>query len=131
MKASRFWSLLAIITVLTGLAVAGIHSIPEIKPYAAISWLMLILMSAITIGLYYLGISAVQHKNPYTFIRLVVVSIMAKILLILILIISYIKLYSPENRFFVLPFIGIYLVFSIYETIVLYRIASTKSTTHD
>ena len=131
MKASRFWLLLFLISICTGLAIFGVHSLPKFNEHLLITSLMFFLMMVITVVLFFLANRALQSSNPYSFIRLIIVSIMTKILLVLALIVVYIKLITPDNRLFVLPVLGVYLIYSIFETMVLYRIASTKTSMHE
>lgn len=128
MKQSRFWFILVIITLLTSLGLIGIHSLPVMQSHVSISVAMFLLMIITTIVLYFLGIRSVTGNNPYGFIRLVMVSIFVKILLVLGILVIYIRVVDPENRLFVLPVLGIYLIYSVFETIVLYRIGAAKST---
>jgi F0F1-type ATP synthase assembly protein I len=84
-------------------------------------------MWLITLFMFFLGRKAVQSSNKYMFIRLVIASVMAKMMLILLIIVVYVKLFQPDSKLFVLPFIGVYLIFSVFETLVLYRIALSKT----
>ena len=81
--------------------------------------------------MFFLGRKAVASSNKYMFIRLVIGSVMAKMVLILLIIVVYVKLSQPESKFFVLPFLGVYLIFSIFETLVLYKIALSKTASNN
>lgn len=128
MKSSKFWLYLIIISIFTGLGLYLVHSYELFAPHFSLSAILFALMFVTSVFLFYLGRKSSLSSNKYSFIRLVIISVMLKIVIVVGLIAVYVKTESPDNRFFVLPFIGVYIIFSIFETMVLYRLALNKST---
>jgi hypothetical protein len=126
MKSTFFWSSLAIVGLVIIVGLYIFQQFDVFKPHLQISILFYLIMLATTVTLYYLGKTAVESENKYGFIRLVIVSVMFKIVLVLVMMALYVKIAVPENRYFVLPVIVIYLMFSVFETYVLYRLANVK-----
>ena len=126
MKAKTFWIYLILVSIVTGIVLFIFHSFDIFEPHASISALFFGMMFLITVLLYYLGKVSIRSGNKYSFIRLVIISVMFKIVLVLLAVGLYLKFGSPVNRFFVLPLIAVYLMFNVFETIVLYRLAIEK-----
>jgi hypothetical protein len=54
--------------------------------------------------------------------------IIVKMLVCVLIVAVYLKIVAPESKLFVLPFLVIYLIFTIFEVIVLERIARAETT---
>lgn len=126
MRSSFFWTCLAVVSLLTVIILYFLQTFEVLQAHFKLSLLFWSVMILTTIGLYYLGVSAIKSDNKYAFIRLVISSIMFKIVLVLVIMALYMKIASPENRYFVVPVLIIYLLFSILETYVLYKLANEK-----
>ena len=82
----------------------------------AISGIALLFFSAFCILMYFLGMRAMKSDNKYQFIRLVWINMMGKIFMSFIIVGIYYQLAQPSSKFFILPFLTIYLVYSVFET---------------
>ena len=78
-----------------------------------ISILILLIFCA---GMYYISISASKNSNKHLFSGITLVSIFVKIVLILAMLLIYTRIFTPDSRYFLLPFIFTYIVFTIFET---------------
>jgi hypothetical protein len=131
-KDSTFWIYLMILSALTLMGVFFVHGIEDLHPHQNLSISMFVLMFLTTVFLFYYGKKATLSSNKYLFIRMVIVSVMVKIVLVLLILVVYVRQVEIDNRLFILPFISIYLIFSIFETVVLYQLAAEKTqTTHE
>jgi len=130
-SALKFWKSLAVVSILTLFALVALHEIEVLKPHLMLSLLSLGLMTLVAAVLFVLGKKAVESSNKYAFIRLVMVSVLTKMFLFIGLIAVYVRFVEPESKYFVIPFLIIYIVFSVFETYVLYKLAMTKSTFQD
>lgn len=63
-----------------------------------------------------LGEKAVKSSNKYSYINLIISNMMVKMFFSFIIVLVYAKLTSPENKYFVVPFMFIYLIFTAFET---------------
>lgn len=129
MSERRLWTGLTGLSLFVFLALWWIHQIPSIRSYADLSWIMLITMFSGTVILFYIARRLLNSSNKYAFIRLIMVSVLAKIAIVMALFVGYYKIVMPQNRFFVFPFLGIYLIFTIFETIMMYSLSQTKQST--
>lgn len=125
---SRFWTSLIITSmVVTGLII-WVHTLELLKPFQNLSFISITLLFIFTVVLFFAGKMAIQSSNKYAFIQLVIANVLFKIILAVGLVVIYVKLHQPVTKFFILPFIAIYIVYSVFETWMLYRLALTKTT---
>lgn len=67
-----------------------------------------------------------KSKNLYRFNEVIVFSTLSKMLLSIIMLVAFKKLYQPSSKYVILPFIVIYLVYTIFETYFLTKLAKQK-----
>jgi len=127
-KDSSFWVYLFGIALITTIGIYFIHKIEPIVSYSLLSYMALGFMLAGTIILFFLGKKSLISQNKYSFIHLVIGSVFLKIVIAIAIIAVYSKLVHPTTKYFVVPFLCIYLIFSVFETIVLYKLALAKQT---
>jgi len=81
-----------------------------------ISIIGLFFFCSVSILMYFLGKKAMRSDNKYQYIRLVLINMMTKVFMSFIIVGIYYKLAHPNSKFFILPFLVIYLVFTVFET---------------
>lgn len=126
MKARKFWTGLIIISVVTFGLILLVHRIESMQAFLDHSILSLGFMIATTIVMYFLGKAALKSSNQYAFIQLVIASVLVKIVLALGLNMVYVKIVKPDYKYFILPFIIIYIIYTIFETYALFKMALKK-----
>ncbi len=78
----------------------------------------------LTIGIFWLGKMALKTPNKQFFINVVIVNVLLKMVLIFAFVFIYAKISNPiSNKLFIAPFLICYLVFTVFETIILHKIA--------
>ena len=86
-----------------------------------LSFIAIALFSSLSTFINVFGSLILKSENKYSFIRLVMVNVMIKVLASIATVWIYFKLYTPDNKFFLLPFLLVYLIFTIFETSFLIR----------
>lgn len=124
MKNNSFWKYLGFISIITALSLVIINQIDVFKPDILLSIIGLIFMIVTTAGLYLLSQKAIASPNKMAFIQLVMGNVLFKLVFIMMIVALYFKLVKPESKLFILPFIIIYFIFTIFETIFIYKIAN-------
>lgn len=71
-------------------------------------------------------INSLESENKMTFIQIAMVNVIAKIIGTVIILVSYIKFSGRVSKTSIIPFIIIYLLFFVYETHFVYRLAKVK-----
>ena len=118
---------LVVISVLMIPILLGIHSAPRFQEYSLLSWVGIAFFVLISILMYFLGSKAAMSENKNTFTNVVIGFTMGKMMLSVIIILIYNKLVAPDDKLFILPFFGIYLVYTIFETYFMMKLGRMKS----
>ena len=127
MSSSSFWGYLAGITIGT---VAVLFVIDLLLPVASAFSSFTLLTTGVfaaLIGLaYVLAVKSATGKNKYAYVHLVMGLIFVKMIICILLVLFHIKTAQPDNKLFVLPFLFVYLIFTIFEVYVLQKVAQLK-----
>lgn len=66
---------------------------------------------------------AANSTNKNIFIQTVMVNIFVKMVSILMIVVIYYKIYNPKDKIIIIPFLVIYLLYSVFETYFSYKLA--------
>ncbi len=127
MPRQTFFTRLFLVIFGTAAALFALHQIPVFQKHWAVSLGAVALFSAISVGLFFFGEMTALSKNKLAFNGLITGSVLGKIMLSLVGLLIYFKTQKPPDRLFVVPFIAVYIIFTIFETWFLLRLAKTKS----
>lgn len=127
MATRRFWLLLSgtICVVLGGLWVLDV-CIPATQGISPFTLICTAVFTAINVVAYFLGKRAAMSASPFRFVHLMMVLIILKMLICVLLVVLYMRIGQPATKLFVVPFLWIYLVFTIFEIFVLEKLARLK-----
>ncbi len=104
------------------LLTAGLLRVPPIQPFAFSAygaWSLYLLYSVLQ---YFLGRHAAFDTNKAKFIGVVQLLTALKMGLTVLFVAFFVKLVKPETNWFVLPILVNYVLFTIFETIVMMRV---------
>lgn len=87
-----------------------------VQPYWGLTLISVSLMVSLSIIAYFLALKAVKSDQRGSFINLIILNIMLKLFLSFALVLLYAKFTAPSNKLFVIPFLAVYLYFTIFET---------------
>ncbi len=116
MPQRRFYLELFFITAASAAALRWAHLQPQLQSYSALSWVSLAFFVLLTLLIYHAGQRALASNNKKAFTQLVMVGTVGKMMASVLIILVYMRLAHPESRWFVAPFLGLYLVYTAYET---------------
>lgn len=131
MHAKNFYINLAVITALVFGLLYFIHKRLEWMEYWDFSMVGLAMMVVFNIFVFAIASNLVKSSKKNIFINFIVANILFKIALVMFYILAYVRMYPPKEKFFLLPFIGIYLVFAVFETFFLYQMVILKQRTDE
>lgn len=106
--------------------ISWIHLDTVLKPFFDFSVLGLGIIVIYNLLAFSIGKLLMNSKNKYIFINFIMANIFFKIVIVMFYILVYVKLYTPLNKYFLLPFVGIYLVYAVFETYFLYQMVNLK-----
>lgn len=126
MTFNRFITRLFLVVLVTALLLGGLSFIPALAGHRHFTWFSLLIFVVLSIGIYFPFKSAAEGKNKSLFTQLSMVFIVVKMMLSLTILLVYNRFFQPGDRFFLIPFGIIYIVFTIFETWVLGVLGKVK-----
>ncbi|MGK0365322.1 MAG: hypothetical protein ACI85O_002388 [Saprospiraceae bacterium] len=127
MNSTSFYTRLAYVTLpLVALFLILQSFVPVFLPYAPFSWASVAFFVVFSWIVFIFGTKASKSDNKNDFTRFSMMVIMGKLFLSVFLVIGYVVVAEPANRFVVLPFIPIYVVYTVFETDFMMKLAQVK-----
>jgi len=126
MSISRFIKELILVILVSLLTVAITNYFLGPQAEWKLSFIGIALFASLSVIVNFLGKLSLRSENKYGFINLIMANVMFKIIASFAVVGMYFKLYSPDNKFFILPFLLVYLIFTIFETSSLMRQSDLK-----
>jgi hypothetical protein len=115
------WQLL-FVTALTGAGIWGLLQVAALADYGPIAWISLGGFTLLSILLFWAGKRAAQSSNKNDFTSTVLGATMGKMFLAVIIIYAYLQLAQPADKLFVIPFLGVYVVYTVFEVYFMMRL---------
>lgn len=119
----QFLALFAIVLVV----LIATSFIPVFSPYTLLSYSGFIFFNLLSLAAYYLGKKSLNSSNKFLFNNLVILNVMTKMLVSVAIIVIYQRTTHPETNWFVLPFLVLYLIYTIFETYILTKLVKAYS----
>ena len=116
MSTSKFFSLLLMTIGILVLIMYFISLNEKIYEYIDIAYYAIPSFTLLSIGIFFLTEYLEKQPNKGMLLNLVIINVMFKFLIAIAVVLIYYKLRNPENGIFVLPFIIVYVIFTIFET---------------
>lgn len=116
MSAGRFFQLLFITLGILGVILYLMSFNSKIHEYIDIAYYSIPAFTLLSVAVYFLTEYMEKQKNKGMLINLVIINVMFKFLIAIGIVMIYHKSKDPQDGIFVLPFIIIYVVFTIFET---------------
>lgn len=126
MNQRLFFTSLVLVTAGTAALLFALHLHPNLYTHQLFSWASLALFVLMSLGMYYAGYKAAMSENKNDFTSAILGFTMGKLLLSGIAILIYHRLMKPEGIAFILPFMSIYLIYTIFETYFMTQLGRLK-----
>ena len=85
----------------------------------------MVMFTIYTIGLYFLSTLSVRSPNKGMFTAVHLGTIFFKMVLTIAIAMMYKKQFAPESRYDILPFILIYVAYTVYETYMMMKVSKS------
>ena len=95
------------------------HFIPVLRPYDGLNLSAFIFFNLLCLGAYYLGKKSLNSPNKYLFNQLIMLNVIIKMIVSISIILIYHTFFTPETNWFVMPFLILYLIYTVFETYLL------------
>ena len=126
MENNTFYKQLLFITLPSAVLVYLIHQIAILKPHALLGWISLAFFVGLSFFMFMVGKRAASSANKNNFTNVFLVFLMLKLFLCAGLMIGYLKILEPETKLFILPFFGLYIIYTIFEVFFLIKLGKVK-----
>jgi len=93
-----------------------LNLVPALQNFQSLSWVSFIFFLLLTVLMYFVGHYSANSSDKNSFLQIVMATTFFKMVLCLGIIIGYAKIVKPESKLFIIPFIAIYIIFTIFET---------------
>ena len=119
----QFLSLFTIVLIL----LIAISFIPVFTSYKILSFSGFVFFNLLSLAAYYLGKLSLNSSNKFLFNNLVILNVMTKMFVSISIIVIYQRTAHPETNWFVLPFLFLYFIYTIFETYTLTKLVKAYS----
>jgi F0F1-type ATP synthase assembly protein I len=116
---------LGLVTLTTAVLLWLFNRLPEYQTFAPFSWITLVFFTAFTLIAYFNVQEAAKSSNKHHFTNAFLGVTIVKLLFSAMLIVGYQVVMKPVSNKFVLPFFGVYLIYTIFETALLMKLGRT------
>ncbi len=127
MSIRRFYTELLFVSVACAIALQWMHLRPQWVDHAPLSWISLAFFILLCVGVFHAGRAAVHSANKKAFTQLVLVATVGKMMVAALIVLIYMRLANPGSKWFVAPFLGLYLVYTAYETYMLMALGKMET----
>lgn len=123
MRASLFLLVLFIINVFLAIGLWQIHTTDRYAAYLDLSLIGVISLNVYNLAIFFLARHYSRTSNDKKYMHLIFSNFLAKLIIVMGIPTIYYFIKDPTENFFVIPFVVIYLIFTIFETWYLNRSA--------
>lgn len=102
--------------------------IPAFQAFQSLSWISFGFFLVLSVLMYFVGHYAANSSDKNSFLQIVMATTFFKMVLCLAIIIVYAKFAQPESKLFILPFLAIYIIFTIFETYFMMKLSYLNPT---
>jgi hypothetical protein len=103
------------------------YFIKVLAPYIGLSIAGFVFFNLLTLVIYIFAKRSLKSSNKYLFNNLVILNVMVKMFVSVGIIISFQRISQPSDNWYVVPFLVLYLIYTIFETYMLTKLAKINS----
>lgn len=126
MHSSTFFKQLLYVSLPSAIGVYAVHQIPILRAHQLLGWLSLLFFILLCTFMFFTGRAAALSKNKNAFTNAFLGFLMLKLFLCGGILIGYLKLSQPDTKLFVLPFFGLYIIYTTFEVIFLIKLGKLQ-----
>ncbi len=126
MSARAFITSLVITTVIAVAFVYGMTLFPLIEPFSLLGWGSIAFFILWSILMFFISSKAAANENKNVFTNAILGFTFAKLFLSGGIIYAYFRMTEPDSRLFLIPFFGVYLIYTIFETQFMMKLGKTE-----
>lgn len=116
LTSSRFYIGLLITLASSIVATYVSGNLLDVSAYTSVAYAAIVMFTFLCLGIYLLSERAAKSKNKNFFMQIVMINTMIKMFGSVVLVVVYFKFVNPPNVKFIVPFLIVYILYSIFET---------------
>jgi len=126
MSSRDFFTQLTIISLFTAVILFFLHRSEHFSPYQTLSYISLGGFILLTIGMYFMAHRAANGRDKNLFLQQVLGSTFLKMMITIMVIFAYQKFAEPPTKMYAIPFLIVYVIFTIFETYFMMKLSKVK-----
>ena len=126
MEHRQFYMQLTGVVILCIAAILGSNQLLPIADYTSLGVIGLVFFVILSVVMFRFAKKLSKSENLNYYTHLIMYNMMAKLFCSFIIIVIYYMVVKPEDRLFIVPYMLIYLIFTIFEAIFLSREAKQR-----
>lgn len=126
MSPVRFFWQTAILSIGVALGIYFLNQIPRLAEFRSFTWSCFAFFILLSIVMFFFARKASKSKTKNLFTSVALGFTGSKMFFSVILIVAYDQIWHPSSRLFVLPFLGIYLIYTIFETYFMMKLGKVE-----
>jgi len=115
MKPIQFVTRLGLITFMSSVLIYALNFQPKILEAQYLSWTTVLIFIVFSVLIYFMANYSAKQKNKNLFSSVVLIALLFKMILCILVVGIYVKVYQPTSNFFLIPFFAIYILYTIFE----------------
>ncbi len=128
MTNNNFYKSLTLTSILSAVVILVFYQFELFKQDVILYVISLVFMIIYTVVFYLSALKALKSTNKMAFIQLVMANVFLKLVFLMAIVAIYNKLATPpSSKFFVIPFLIIYAIFTVYETAFVYKLSNNTN----
>lgn len=127
MTKNRFTRAFLVVSAISVTIVTMIYLLPGISPYLDLGIITWVLFSVLSVILFFIADKVVNLPERTKFISLTIANMLVKMMVSIGLIWTYYLAKKPQSGLFIVPFLLVYGIFTIFETRFLLQIADQNN----
>jgi hypothetical protein len=126
MTADHFYRLLFLVSLGCILCLYFFSEVPHFENFFSLGFYSFFIFLILSIIVFRIAKRIVNHPNRTKFISFIISNMLLKMVITVAIVLVYFKIMKPASKYFIVPFLTIYLIFTIFETYFLLKVANEK-----
>lgn len=126
MSHRNFLTQLGAVSLFAFLLLFLLNLVPQFRTFQIFSYISCVGFILFSGMMYFLAERAARSADKNLFLQQVLLTTFMKMALCIFIIVGYFKLAAPETKMYAIPFLMIYLVFTIFETYFMMKLSNVK-----
>ncbi len=126
MSHRNFFIQLGGVSLVTFILVFALSQYPQFQPFQVFSYISTVCFILFSLGMYFLSYRAALSPDKNLFLQQVLGTTFMKMFLCIVVIVGYFELTHPISKMYAVPFLIVYLIFTIFETYFMMKLSKIK-----